>query len=471
MPATGILALGLKMPIQDYSRSMNKNSAASAVAYVSTAHSFFEKHPVADGGSGLPDVSVYPDAGRQTIEGFGGAFNEKGWQALSVLDEKQRREVMRRLFDPVEGLGFSVCRVPIGASDYALDRYTLNETAGDSEMKHFSIARDRQHLVPYIKEAMGIQPRLRLWASAWTPPTWMKDNRAFDSGAFLDDPKVYRAYALYLLKFIRAYGIEGISIEAVAVQNEPGTLTDYPSCDWTAVQYLTFIRDYLGPLFQAEGLDDAIMLGTFNQPNLAGHAFTVLSDPRARHHVALAGMQWYSLSFMGQLKAFAPGLTVWQTETDCGNWHWHTIYDPDKPQNDIDYASFTWEKIRDWLKAGVSVYELWNMVLDPWGKNIGSRHAWPQNSAITVHPETKEVRYTPMFGAIGSFAKFVRPGSKMVETEGTFANALAFTDADGHVIVVLHNHNTTREDIRVRIRGSVYLVEMPPQSFATVITT
>jgi glucosylceramidase len=466
-----MMALGLKTPIQDNSRSMNKKAAALAVAYISTAHSLFDKRPLTDAGSGPPDVSVYPDAVRQTIEGFGGAFNEKGGQALSVLDEAQRREVMRRLFDPVEGLGFSVCRVPIGSSDYALDRYTLNETAGDSEMKHFSIERDRGCLIPYIKEAMSIQPRLRLWASAWTPPTWMKNNRAFDSGAFLDDPKVYRAYALYLLKFIRAYGAEGIPFEVVAVQNEPGTLTDYPSCDWTAVQYLTFIRDYLGPLFQAEGLDDAIMLGTLNQPKLASHAFTVLGDPRARQYVALAGMQWYSFSFMGQLKAVAPGLTVWQTETDCGNWPRLVGYDPDKPQNDIAYASFTWEKIRDWLKAGVTVYELWNMVLDPWGKNIGSRRAWPQNSPITVHPETREVRYTPMFGAVGSFAKFVRPGSRMVETEGTFANALAFTDPDGRVVVVLHNHNTTREDIRIWIRGAVYLVEMPPQSFTTVVTS
>ena len=448
---------------------MSTKTTAQTVAYVSTAHSLFDPRPVAEAGPGLPDVSVYPDAVRQTIEGFGGAFNEKGWQALSVLDERQRREVMRRLFDPAEGLGFSVCRVPIGSSDYALDRYTLNETAGDFEMKHFSIDRDRRHLIPYIKEAMFFQPGLRLWASAWTPPTWMKDNRAFDSGAFLDDPKMCRAYALYLLKFIRTYGAEGIPIEAVAVQNEPGQLTHYPSCDWTAAQYLIFIRDHLGPLFHAEGLDEAIMLGTFNQPKCVGHALTVLTDAHARQYCALAGMQWYSFGFMDQLKAAAPGLTVWQTETDCGNWHWRPGHDPDKPQNDIAYASFTWEKIRDWLKAGVTVYELWNLVLDSSGKSIDSQRPWPQNSAITVHPETGEVCYTPMFGAMGSFARFVRPGSRRVETEGTFANALAFTGADGRVVVVLHNPDEVRADVRVRIRDAVHLVEMPPRSFATVV--
>ena len=450
---------------------MKTKPVPQAVAYVSTAHSLFVKKPVADGGAATADVSVFPHATRQAIEGFGGAFNEKGWQALSVLSAAQRHEVMRQLFDPAAGLGFSVCRVPIGASDYALDRYTLNETAGDFEMNHFSIERDRRLLIPYIKEAMSIQPKLRLWASAWTPPIWMKSNRAFDSGAFLDDPKMYHAYARYLLKFVRAYEAEGIPIEAVAVQNEPGQLTDYPSCDWTAGQYLVFIRDYLGPLFHSEGLENAIMLGTFNQPMVVGHALTVLSDPRARQHIALAGMQWYSFEFMGQLKAAAPGLTVWQTETDCGNWHWLPGYDPETPQNDIAYASFTWGKIRDWLRAGVTVYELWNMVLDYWGKSIGSQRPWPQNSAITVHPATCEVRYTPMFSAIGSFARFVKPGARMVETEGPFTDALAFTDPDGTIVVVLHNAATVRTDIRVRIHGAVHLLEMPPLSFATLVRT
>ena len=452
-------------------RPVTTKPAAQTAAYLSTAHALFVDHPVADGGRAKADVTVLPHVARQVIEGFGGAFNEQGWQALSVLGAAQRKEVMRQLFDPVAGLGFSVCRVPIGASDYALDRYTLNETAGDFEMKHFSIERDRQHLIPYIREAMAIQPKLRLWASAWTPPTWMKTNRAFDSGAFLDDPKMYAAYARYLLKFIRAYAAEGIPIEAVAVQNEPGQLTDYPSCDWTAGQYLVFIRDFLGPYFHAEGLDHAIMLGTFNQPQLAGHALTVLNDARARPYVALVGMQWYSLAFMEQLQAAAGGLTVWQTETDCGNWHWLPGYDPEVPPNDVAYASFTWGKIRDWLRAGVTVYELWNMVLDIWGKSIDARRPWPQNSAITVHPQTRAVRYTPMFGAIGSFARFVKPGSRMVETEGPFTDALAFADPNGAIVVVLHNATAVRTDVRVQIHGAVHLLELPPMSFATLVST
>jgi glucosylceramidase len=444
-------------------------AAAPAVAYISTATTTFEERPVAAESAAIPDVAVYPDKARQTIEGFGGAFNEKGWQALSALSDAGRRDVLRRLFDPIEGIGFTICRVPIGASDYALDRYTLNENAGDYEMSGFSIERDRAGLIPYIKAAMEFQPKLRLWASAWTPPTWMKNNRTFDSGVFIDDPKMYQAYALYLLKFIRAFRAEGLPVEAVAIQNEPGTLTHYPSCDWTAVQYLMFIKEHLGPLFRAEGLADAIMLGTFNQPNLVNHALTVLTDPEARQFVSLAGMQWYALAFVEQIRTIAPGLTIWQTEADCGNWPWLPGHDPEKPQNDIAYAGFTWEKIRNWLKAGVTVYELWNLVLDPLGKNIDAEMPWPQNCPITVDEDMRAVRYTPMFYAVGSYSKFVPPGSRMVETEGSFTNALAFLDPVGRIVVVIYNQKTAAVRVNVRASGSLYGVYMPAQSFATLV--
>jgi glucosylceramidase len=450
---------------------MSLQSKTRAAVFISTTNSFFIECPVADGDSTLPDITIYPEKSRQTIEGFGGCFNEKGWEVLSALSQDERLSVMRRIFDPIDGLGFSVCRVPIGANDYALDRYTLNENPLDYKMEHFSIERDRKGLIPFIKEAMAIQPKLRLWASAWTPPTWMKDNKAFDSGAFLDDPNIYRAYALYLLKFILAYRAEGLPVEAVAVQNEPGTLTNYPSCDWTPIQYLTFIRDYLGPLFQKEGIHDAIMLGTFNQPKLLGHALTVLLDPHARRFVSLGGLQWYSLSFMDQLKVIAPGLTVWQTETDCGNWFWLPNFDPDKPPNDFNYAGYTWEKIRDWLKAGAAVYELWNMVLEPLGKSIDAKSPWPQNSLITIDPIARMVRYTPLFGAIGSFSRFVPPGSRLVETEGVSAEAevVAFLNPLGGIVGVFYNRKEFPVSIKVQVRHTMYVVNMPPQSFATLV--
>jgi glucosylceramidase len=444
--------------------------SSPARAFISSGDVLFEERPVSATPAGeRAEIVVDPEAGRQTIEGFGGCFNEKGWQALSVLSADERRGVMRALFAPGEGLGLVFGRVPIGASDYALDRYSLNETAGDYGMERFSIDRDRNAIIPYIKEALSIQPSLRLWGSAWTPPTWMKDNRSFDSGAFLDESEIYRAYALYLLKFIRAYRAEGLPMEAVAVQNEPATLTNYPSCDWTAKQYLVFIRDYLGPLFKKEGIQDAIILGTFNQPPLVAHALAVLKDPDARRYVARAGMQWYSIAFAEELKAAAPGLPIWQTETDCGNWHWLPGFAPDRPANDFAYAAFTWRQVREWLKAGASVYNLWNMVLDPEGKNIDSIRPWPQNAPVTVDPALRSVRYTPMFGAVGSFSRYLPPGSRLVGARGDAIEALAFTDPAGRVIVSLLNEKSEPVAGRVRIREAAYAVEMPAQSFGTLV--
>src|SRR4029079_15252255 len=104
----------------------------------------------------------------QIWEGFGGAFNEKGWDYLSLLTEGDRDTAIRLLYGP-DGARFAFGRVPIGASDYATDRYTLDETAGDTSLADFSIARDQQRLIPYIKAAQAVRPNIRLWASPWTP--------------------------------------------------------------------------------------------------------------------------------------------------------------------------------------------------------------------------------------------------------------------------------------------------------------
>jgi glucosylceramidase len=180
-------------------------------------------------------------------------------------------------------------------------------------------------------------------------------------------------------------------------------------------------------------------------------------------------MQWYALAVVDQVKTAAPGLTIWQTETDCGNWFWLPGHDPDKPQNDIAHAGYTWEKMRDWLRAGVTVYELWNIVLDPLGKSIDSQKPWPQNCPITIDAKTRAVRYTPMFSAVGSFSKFVPPGSRMVETEGSYSDALAFLDPTGRTVVVLYNPKIDTVRISVRVRGAVYGVDMPARSFASLV--
>ncbi len=146
----------------------------------------------------LPQLFV-TDRRQQAIDGFGGCFNEIGWQALEALSEDRRTHVLRDLFDPAIGCGYRLCRVPVGANDYALEWYSHNECDGDFAMKHFSIERDRRYLIPYVRAAMSIQPDLRLFASPWSPPTWMKQPRVYNYGVLRWEPEILESYALYLL--------------------------------------------------------------------------------------------------------------------------------------------------------------------------------------------------------------------------------------------------------------------------------
>jgi glucosylceramidase len=127
----------------------------------------------------LADVVVQKERPRQTIEGFGACFNELGWTSLAALDPEARDGILRELFSPGVGGSFTVCRMPVGANDFSRDWYSYDEVAGDFALEHFSIANDLETLVPFIGNALRYQPDLRLWASPWSPPTWMKTNRHY----------------------------------------------------------------------------------------------------------------------------------------------------------------------------------------------------------------------------------------------------------------------------------------------------
>jgi glucosylceramidase len=442
--------------------------AKDAAFFASRGGKDFSPAAVAKAGGDGADFEIENEASGPALEGFGGAFNEKGWEALSYLSDADRAAVLKDMFAPDGGLRLNLNRIPIGSSDYALSRYSLAPVAGDYEMKFFSIDRDREALIPYIKAAQALNPRMRFWGSAWSPPAWMKDNGSSDSGTMLDDPKVYAAYALYLAKFSEAYLAEGIPLDAVAVQNEPSILTAYPSCRWAPDQYLTFVRDHLGPALAARKSRTGIMLGTFNQGDNRAHAMAVMTDPLASKYVYALGLQWSGLSIAPAVLAEAPGLRVWHTETDCGNHHWEPGFDPDKPQNDFAYAAYTWKLMRDYLGGGASVYSLWNIVLDEEGKSIDSRRPWPQNSAIVVDRKARKAIYTPMYYAFASFSRFLPPGSKRLEASGS-RDAIAFLLPDGKKAVILLNAQGSARTMRIGSGGKAYSVELPERSFGALL--
>ncbi|MDR0714737.1 MAG: beta-glycosidase, partial [Bacteroidales bacterium] len=125
------------------------------------------------------DVEVDIENPQQTIEGFGTCFNELGWTSLSALNDADREAIMKELFEPGVGANFTVCRMPVGANDFSRNWYSYNETDGDFEMENFSIDNDRETLIPFIKNALKYNPALKVWASPWSPPAWMKYNKHY----------------------------------------------------------------------------------------------------------------------------------------------------------------------------------------------------------------------------------------------------------------------------------------------------
>lgn len=413
------------------------------------------------------DLVVDVERPGQPIHGFGGAFNEHGWAALSVLGASEREAVLRSLFDPQAGLRFTWGRIPIGASDYALDRYTLDEDRDDFEISYFSIERDKQRLIPYVQAALKLRPDLRLWASAWTPPTWMKTNGDFDGGAMRDDAKIYAAYALYLTKFVQRYASVGINVSMVVPQNEPGQLTHYPSCDWQPQQYVSFIADHLGPTFRAHGVATQIYVGTINKADW--NVLSVLESERVRSQIAGVAVQWRGLEQASKIHTRFPNLDIMQSETECGNNHWQPGFNRDTPPNDFRYAAYTWRKFRDFIRAGSSSYMLWNMILDEHGKSIDSQLPWPQNSAIVIDRGQKRVTYTPMYWVVRHFSGLIDVGAHFVQSSGSYLDGLAFVNPDGTAVVELLNSKAVPEKVVVGLGGRAYALELPGLSLASLI--
>ena len=417
---------------------------------------------------GMPEVCDLELTGEkaQTIRGFGGCFNELGQIALEKLDEGKRNEVLDALFGS-EGCGFTVCRVPIGASDYAAKWYSCDETEEDYELRDFSIERDKKYLLPYIHDAQKRRPELTVFASPWSPPTWMKFPAAYNHGTIRWEEPVLRAYAKYFVKFVGAYAEEGVTVDQIFMQNEPIADQKYPSCVWSGEQMRDFLRDYLAPEFEKSGCPAEIWLGTLNCPydNYGGQEFdwtnyhryaeTVLLDDAARKVISGVGYQWGGKNAIAQTHESFPELRLMQTENECGNG-----------ENSWKYMEYVFDLMHHYFKNGVEAYTYWNMVLEDGGC---STWGWHQNSMITVNAAEGTYALEPEYYLMRHFAGFVQRGARLLKLRGRFAaNAMAFENPDGSVVLVVHNGQNDPFTLRCGL-GEGFTATLAPHSINTFV--
>jgi glucosylceramidase len=403
---------------------------------------------------------------RQEILGFGGAFTDATCYVLSQLSESEREAAMHDLFAPGE-MALNVCRTCIGASDYSRNAYTFDESsAPDPELKKFSIDHDKAYILPVLKQARKINPEMFLFSSPWSPPGWMKSSGTMLGGAMRKQS--YVPYARYFIKFLEGYKAEGVTIDAVTVQNEVDADQDghMPACQWGQEYEIEFVKDHLGPALRKSGLPVKIWVLDHNY-NLWGRAIGELSDPAAYEYID--GIAWHG--YVGEPSA----MTVVHEAFPAKNAYW-TEGGPfiDAPDYRTDWAKWG-ETFNGILNNWARSITAWNLALDEKGNpNIGP---FTCGGTITVENGTHKITQSGQYWAFAHLSKHVRRGAKVFEMNGVGERAFhgdptpltfsGFSNPDGGHVVVLANRGGER---RVQlVQGSNALdINLPANSVHTL---
>jgi glucosylceramidase len=418
------------------------------------------------------DLRVRLDQPAQVVDGFGACFNELGWTSLQALGEGDRDAVLRGLFAPGVGGTFTICRMPIGANDFSRDWYSYDETPDDFDLRRFSIANDLETLIPFIRAAKKHQPAVRLWASPWSPPSWMKTNGHYAAALprgnapsngirpdqvgkegtdmFRLEDRYLDAYARYFGKFIDAYREAGIPVPMVMPQNEFNSAQPFPSCTWTAAGLARFIR-HLGPEMAKRSVE--VYFGTLERANV-DLLRASMNDAEAARHLKGVGLQWAGKMATPDIHRLYPQLKIYQSEQECGDG-----------KNDWPFCSYTWQLIKHYLRSGANAYMYWNISLDSGGV---SHWGWRQNSLVSVDTAAKTFKWNHEYYVLKHLSHFVQPGARRHETEGTLDDALAFRNPDGTIVVVLRNPTTEARPVNVEAGGARGSISMDPDSYATL---
>jgi glucosylceramidase len=401
----------------------------------------------------------------QRLEGFGGAFTEAAATTWLKLSPPQREAFLRGYFDPRDGHGYMLCRVHMNSCDFALGNYAHVETAGDLALDSFSIDRDRQALLPMIQASQRIagQP-LKLLASPWSPPAWMKDSGRMNEGGRLR-PECRAAWAQCFVRFVQAYEAEGVPIWGVSVQNEPEAHQRWDSCLYSAEEERDFVRDHLGPALHAAGLARVrIVVWDHNRDVMVERASVIYGDAEAARYVWGTGFHWYGEDHFDHVQlvhdAWPAKQLLFTEGCQEGGPHWGRWELAER------YARSMINDLNRWTVGWID----WNLLLDEQGgpNHVGNFCSAPVLAVPgddTLHPQSS-------FAAIGHFARFVRPGAERVLAAATRERleCTACVNPDGSVAVVVLNRSDAAQAFSLAIDGVEHAAALPAHAIATYLT-
>ena len=418
------------------------------------------------------EITVFVDPGKtfQTYFGTGAALTDASAETFYKLPKDKQAELLQGYCDKEKGIGYTVARTNINSCDFSSDMYTYVQE-GDKELKTFDIAHDRKFKMPFIKEAMkAAGGSLNLFASPWSPPSWMKDNNDMLHGGKLK-PEFYDSWALYYTKFIKAYEKEGIPVWGISVQNEPMATQRWESCLYTAEEERDFLKKHLGPTMHKEGLQDKkIIVWDHNRDLMYQRARTYFDDPEAAKYAWGIGFHWYEDWSGGQpmydnlrrvYEAY-PDKNIMFTE-GCAE-----SFNASRYNAWVLGEEYGRSMIND-FNNGMVGFTDWNILLDETG---GPNHV--QNFCFApIHGDIKtgQLIYTNAYYYIGHFSKFIQPGAKRIISSPSRSQLLstAFQNPDGSVVVVLMNQGNNTSPVFLWVNGKAAETVVKAHSINTFI--
>ncbi|MCI1219527.1 MAG: glucan endo-1,6-beta-glucosidase [Bifidobacterium sp.] len=468
----------------------------------------------------LPRIVVDTMNLRQRIDGFGASITEASadlW-ASAVDDPGQ---MIRDLFDPVDGIGLSMLRQPIGPSDHVTRPYSFVRRWPDKRLRSLRFNVEEERIVPMLEAAQAVSLRgaqredervdarrcaspvavraaicgttrnaerrwqgLRIIVSPWSAPAWMKTNlsvlgrrRAWPHCIGRLRKSYYDAYARYLAAFVRLYRDHGLDVFGLTPVNEPDNAQAiWPSMAMSPEEQAAFIADQLAPRLHAEGLDDVNIMcwdHNYSTDRYPDGEFVKTLYARGGALQAVAGSAWHyyggSSSTMSRIHELWPNKGIWVTEASGGDWgprNWEAAL--------LGMSNRVIAMLRNWAQCVV----LWNVALDRDGgpdyyyRRYDRQHS-RNRGLLSVDRASGAATKNADYYVIGHFSRFVPVGSRCVSSIASCdipgVRHVAFITPDDHMALVVNNDGVTARRIAVQDGDELCPVELPPQSLSTLV--
>jgi len=415
-------------------------------------------------------IFVNPNNTFQSFIGIGGAITDAAAEVFTKLSKEKQEELLNAYYSK-EGIDYSLMRTSIHSCDFSKGNFTYIEE-GDKELKTFSIDVDKEYRLPMIKRAIEkAGGSILFYASPWSPPAFMKDNKNMLQGGKLL-PEFYNSWARYYAKFIHAYEQEGIPVWGITIQNEPMAVQRWESCIYTAEEERDFLKNHLGPILEKEGLGDKnIVVWDHNRDLITHRANTIFDDPEASKYAWGTGFHWYETWRKGEpmfdnlqkIQEAYPDKKLLFTE-GCNE-----SFDPEKYQYWPNAERYGRSIIND-FNCGTVGWTDWNILLDETG---GPNHV--SNLCFApIHADTRtdSLIYTPSYYYLGHFSKYIRPGAKRVSTVSSvsFLLSTSFINKDGKMVSVVMNHSDKKMTYKLYVGVNVAAeIKIPARAIQTII--